>query len=266
MKGRYLVSRHLDHLIPVAEGPPIDCFIPEDADVYLVLRLRGGGGPFHGFGAGGRISQKINKDSRPPRAYDGTKSVRLHITVINALYFTKITGLPCPESPISVKTYLENNFPWFELYDEHIPTADNTTGSNPLASVRSLRQIEHDKKNLLMYGSGASCFICCREITTVILQPCGHRTCDDCSTVTKCPSCKKTVKSRKRFAAPMSSPDEEDGVEADSLDARTVKLKYSAKRGIVTSFKLNKHDISPLSGEWKLKTRSTRRSAYIYPN
>ncbi|EDR03199.1 ubiquitin, partial [Laccaria bicolor S238N-H82] len=48
-----------------------DYNIQKESTIYLVLRLRGGGDMdmLGGFSVGGRISQKINKDSLPPLAY-----------------------------------------------------------------------------------------------------------------------------------------------------------------------------------------------------
>ena len=220
-----------------------------------MLRLRGGWDQdavdiVSGFGAGGKISQKINRDPFPTIAYDHSKVQKFHISVINAAYFSAITGLPSPPSPISTRTYLQHGFPWFELYDEDIPTANNTSSANPLAGVRSIAQMDADRRSAGGSNTQAECEYCAYEMATHRLSPCGHVFCDDCSTTTVCPTCKRRFSSRERFAAPMPLPgrEDDDGVEALSLDERIVKLRAGERSGTVVSFRLGNHAISPLCG------------------
>jgi Prokaryotic RING finger family 4 len=224
--------------------------------MHLVLRLRGGGDPdatdiVSGFGAGGKISQKINRDPLPISAYDHSKVQKFHISVINAAHFSAITGLPSPPSPITTRTYLEHGLPWFELYDEHIPTANNTSSATPLAGVRSIAQMDADRRTAGGSNIQAECEYCAYEMATHRLSPCGHVFCDDCSTTTACPTCERRFTSRERFAAPMPLPgrEDDDGVEALSLDERIVRLRAGESSGTVVSFRLRNHAISPLCGE-----------------
>jgi hypothetical protein len=207
-----------------------------------VLRLRGAGDLdatdiVSGFGAGGKISQKINRDPLPVTAYDHSKVQQFHITIINAAYFSAVTGLPSPPSPISTSTYLQHGLPWFELYDEHIPTANNTSSATPLAGVRSIAQTDADRKAAGGSNTQAGCEYCAYEMATHRLSPCGHVFCDDCSTTTACPTCEKRFTSREQFAAPMPLPgkEDDDGVEASSLDERIVKLRAGESSGTVIS-------------------------------
>ncbi|KIJ10346.1 hypothetical protein PAXINDRAFT_61777, partial [Paxillus involutus ATCC 200175] len=91
-----------------------DYNVGRNSTLRLVLRLRGGWytDMEAGFAAGGRISQKINRDPLPITAYDHDRVQRFHVSVINAAYFSKITGLPNPPSPITPQTYLELKLPW----------------------------------------------------------------------------------------------------------------------------------------------------------
>jgi hypothetical protein len=59
-----------------------------------------------GFAAGGKISQKIDRDPLPIEAYDESKGQRFHVSVINAAYFSLVTRLSNPPSPITAQTYL----------------------------------------------------------------------------------------------------------------------------------------------------------------
>jgi hypothetical protein len=202
-----------------------------------------------GFGAGGKISQKINRDPLPIIAYDHSSVQQFHITVINAAHFSAITGLPSPPSPISSTTYLQHGLSWFELYDEHIPTAGNTSSAT-LAGVRSIAQIDADRKSAGESNTQAECGYCAYEMATIQLSPCGHVFCDGCSTTSACPTCEMRFTSRKRFAAAMPLPgnEEDDGVEALSLDERIVKLRAGERSGWVVSFRLRDHAISALCG------------------
>jgi predicted Zn-ribbon and HTH transcriptional regulator len=204
-----------------------------------------------GFGAGGKISQKINRDPLPITAYDHSKGQQFHVTVINAAYFSAITGLPNPPSPISTRTYLQHGFPWFELYDEHIPTANNTSSATSLSGVRSIAQVDADRKSAGGSEVQAECGYCAYEMATYRLSPCGHVFCDDCSTSSSCPTCEKRFMSRERFAAAMPLPgkEDDDGVEALSLDERIVKLRAGVSSDTVVSFRLKGHAISDLCGE-----------------
>lgn len=163
--------------------------------IELCLRMLGGGrGPDYdnlqaGFAAGGRISQKINRDPLPPLAYDQTKGSRLHVTIINAVHFASVTGLPNPVSPISAKTYNKLGLPWYKLYDEHIPHANNATTPTPLSDVRSVAQLDRERASRGSSDVQLDCGYCNYEMATIRLQPCGHGMCDSCSTVDVCPSC-----------------------------------------------------------------------------
>ena len=234
-----------------------DYNIQKESTIHLVLRLRGGGDidMLGGFSVGGRISQKINKDSLPPLAYNFQRGCRLYVTVINATHFTSVTGLPIPPSPVSAKTYLENGYPWFELYDEHIPVANNTTTPTPLSNVLSMSQLAQQEKSTKGKSSlDRKCTNCVYETATISVGPCGHEFCEDCSSsVTGCPSCQQFISVRQRFAAPMPTAgrEDDDGVEAGSLDDRIVKLKYGASQGMVTSFRLRSDTVAPLTGDAK---------------
>ncbi|KAF8163723.1 hypothetical protein B0H34DRAFT_795393 [Crassisporium funariophilum] len=232
-----------------------DYNIQRESTLHLILRLRGGGDVtmLGGLAVGGRISQKINRDPLPPSAYNMDKVSRLHVTIINAANFTSLTGLPCTPSPVNTKTYIDSGLPWFELYDEHIPTANNTSTSTALSIVQSLAQMLRISSPPITTSLAQDCGFCTYEMATINFQPCGHAVCDDCSNATRCPSCQKPVSNRIRFAAPMAALGAEDdvGVEAGTLNERIVKLKNYASRGKVITFKLKKDTVCPLTGDGK---------------
>ncbi|TFK70048.1 hypothetical protein BDN72DRAFT_568256 [Pluteus cervinus] len=242
-----------------------DYGILEGSTLHLVLRLRGGWAPTFddgqspgtvvGFAAGGWITQKIIRDNVPAQAYNFPGGRRLHISVINAAHFPSITGLPAPPTPVSTQTYLNSGLPWFKMYEEEIPNANNTSIGAALAAVRSVAMIDRERAAT---GQGAStqqsCGFCTYEMATLRLIPCGHVLCDDCAdglSVNRCPTCPTRVTSRQRFAAQMRLPGQEDGDGLDSLslDERIVALKRVAGTNEIISFKLHEHNVSGLCGE-----------------
>jgi hypothetical protein len=82
------------------------------------------------------------------------------------------------------------------------------------------------------------------------LSPCGHPFCDKCANTRLCPSCGVLVAHRVRFAAPMPVPgrEDDDGVEAMSLDERIIRLRAGAREGKVQSFRLRAHAVAEPSG------------------
>ncbi|KIK79448.1 hypothetical protein PAXRUDRAFT_834089 [Paxillus rubicundulus Ve08.2h10] len=227
--------------------------ISRESTLHLTLRLQGGGHTDMeaGFAVGGRISQKINRDPLPSTIYDHDRVQRFHVSVINAAYFSKITGLPNPPSPITPQTYLKLKLPWFTLYDEHIPSANNTSSRTVLTNLLSIAQIDAARAATKGGETQEQCGYCTYEMATQTMSPCGHVFCDDCSTSTSCPKCRKRVTLRTRFAAAMPVPGNEDGdgVDALSLDERIVKLRAGAESGTVYSFRLKDHAVSALCGE-----------------
>ena len=240
--------------------------------MHLVLRLRGGGGEiggvaverrisqetFGGVAVGGRISQKINKDPLPPFAYDYKRAFRLHVTIINSAHFSTLTGLPTPSTPIKTSTYIKQGLPWYELYDEHVPAANNssTSNPNPLNAVKSLGALlarNFTSSNRKSKGVATDCVYCDYEFAVMTLRPCGHNVCEDCSIVAKCPYCETVILGRDRFAASMGTMAAEHDmvVEAGSVNERIVKLRLNSGTSKVVSFKDPRHYVSPLHGAGK---------------
>ncbi|KIM48718.1 hypothetical protein M413DRAFT_21055 [Hebeloma cylindrosporum] len=231
--------------------------IHHGATVRLVLSLRGGGGEiFGGVAVGGRISQKIYKDPLPPFAYDYARACRLHVTIINSAHFTALTGLPTPRCPIKTSTYIKHGLPWYELYDEHVPVANNTSTPNSLNTVKTLGTLlaqASPSSNRTSKDIATECVYCDYEFAVMTLRPCGHDVCEGCSTVTRCPSCRNVIVGRDRFAASMGTmaAEHDMGVESGSNNERIVRLRLNSGTHKVVSFKEPRHAVSPLNGDGK---------------
>lgn len=220
-----------------------------------------------GFAAGGRISQKINRDRLPVIAYDPDAGERLYVHVLNSAYFQGITGLPAPPSPINTQTYLQLGLPWYQIFEEHIPRANNASrgAARALEGVKSIAQL--DEVNASQgKQTQQECTFCQYQMATTRLVPCGHVVCDDCAEGLEpraCPTCPQFVRAREKFAASMSMPgqEENDGVTVEHIrtdnqtgaitgvNAAVVILRRYAGTGKVISSKLVGAQVSPLHGQ-----------------
>lgn len=101
-----------------------------------------------GFGAGGRIKQRIYPDPLGFETWESTprRVIRLHLIEVNE--YSEITGEPVPPSPLDANTYSRFGLPWFEVYDaargdipvtsslSQIKSVDDLTGGVDAASER----------------------------------------------------------------------------------------------------------------------------------
>ncbi|KAG8995286.1 hypothetical protein FRB93_001180 [Tulasnella sp. JGI-2019a] len=111
-----------------------DYNIGPNSTLYLILRLRGGGYPIKmlGLGAGGKIKQKINKDTQDPQIWDLESTTLINIQILNSLDFSHVTGYQAPPTPITPGMYRDQGVPWFKLYDDHVPAANTKAGQKVL--------------------------------------------------------------------------------------------------------------------------------------
>jgi hypothetical protein len=83
------------------------------------------GGPLRagmGFGAGGRMRQKLYPDRHGLDTWDPTQRARVAVHIVNSEQFRAITGTAPPAPPIDAATYSAHGLPWFDLYDEQAAT------------------------------------------------------------------------------------------------------------------------------------------------
>jgi hypothetical protein len=103
-----------------AGGIQLIVFAPRAGRVPDTEPPRGLPAPAHamGLGAGGTIRQKIYPDPYGVDVWDRANCGAATVHVLNAAQYAHVTGRRPPLTPISVETYLERGFPWFELYEE----------------------------------------------------------------------------------------------------------------------------------------------------
>ncbi len=201
-----------------------------------------------GIAPGGTIAQKIVRDTLPTTAYDQILTSRVHVSIFNSA-MSRTIGLPLPTSPVSVHTYIRAGLPWFDLYEENIPAVQLPT-AGPLQQLKSVAEKEAEKRDSRGHsGQQEDCGYCTHQMATIALEPCNHFFCDGCSAgLSACPTCSCRVQGKRRFAAPMMVPGQEEHLGVDRLDARIAKLKRAAGTGVIVYFRNAEDDISPLTG------------------
>jgi len=127
----------------------LDYKINHESTLHLVLRLRGGGGDSvdhreRGFGAGGKIKQKIYKDPSSIRMYDLRKAMKVFVHCINSEGFKQITGYNLAESNITQALYKASKIPWFSLYDDNFEASSSSSSSSVLKDVKSVEEIDQE--------------------------------------------------------------------------------------------------------------------------
>jgi hypothetical protein len=92
-----------------------------------------------GIAAGGAIRQKIYPDRFGIDTWDPNNRGTVTVHVLNGERYAQVTGRKPPPTPISVETYLERGFPWFELYDED---RGDVAAPDPLKRIKSVDAID----------------------------------------------------------------------------------------------------------------------------
>ncbi len=90
-----------------------------------------------GLAAGGRMTQKVLADPHGLDVWDTSESARVYVHIVSSEQWREITGEEAPPTPVTAKTYAQHGYPWFQLYDEHLP---GLAGSEVLAGVKSVAE------------------------------------------------------------------------------------------------------------------------------
>ncbi|KAI1456079.1 hypothetical protein F4805DRAFT_468314 [Annulohypoxylon moriforme] len=117
-----------------------DYEISKGSIVVLVLNLRGGGMPVPmAIAAGGKIKQKIEKDTTRPNTWLKDQTITIPVQILNSAAFYRVTGRNPPPSPIDASIYAEAGLPFFDMYEEDSGIAGD------FEVVKSINQIEQDR-------------------------------------------------------------------------------------------------------------------------
>jgi hypothetical protein len=117
--------------------------IIKGAQIFLVLRLRGGGAPviqhIMGVAAGGNIKQSIRKDTYDSDGWDREMTLTVPVHILNSAAFRHVTGEEPPPTPISASDYSEAGLPFFDMDEENSDTAGE------FGELKSVNEIEQER-------------------------------------------------------------------------------------------------------------------------
>lgn len=91
-----------------------------------------------GIAAGGSLEQQIHPDIYGIDTWDHNQRRSIKIRIINSKSYEAITGLPAPDSPVTVEHYQKAGIPWFSNYDENTKSLD---GAAPFKRIRGVEEI-----------------------------------------------------------------------------------------------------------------------------
>jgi len=91
-----------------------------------------------GIAPGGRITQEIYEDERPLSHWDQLAGSRVFIHLLNSQDWTRITGEPPPETPITADAYRQAGIPWFDHYREDLTPRPGGSGLKGIKSVEEM--------------------------------------------------------------------------------------------------------------------------------
>lgn len=95
-----------------------------------------------GLAAGGRMKQKIYPDPYGVSVWNPDHSARVFVHIVNSELWREITGEEPPATPVTARTYALHHLPWFDLYDEAVPTL---SPSPVLSKVKSIKELDEQK-------------------------------------------------------------------------------------------------------------------------
>ena len=95
-----------------------------------------------GLAAGGSMKQSIYDDHHGIRTWDPDSSTRVFVHLCNSEVWRQITGEEAPSSPVTAKEYEAAGLPWYDVYDEGVPSV---TGGEELQAVKSVAEMDKEK-------------------------------------------------------------------------------------------------------------------------
>ena len=92
-----------------------------------------------GLGAGGQISQRIYADPYGIETWDEAACVEVFIHIVSPRTWYAMTGEPPPPTPVTYRAYQAAGLPWFQIYDEDLPSI---APSHELEKIRSIDDLD----------------------------------------------------------------------------------------------------------------------------
>jgi hypothetical protein len=91
-----------------------------------------------GLAPGGSIRQVVCEDRRPLGDYDVSRTLRLFVTILDAVAWRHVTGELPPTKPPTAKDYARAGLPWFDLYRSDVTAVGGTPALKGLKSAGEL--------------------------------------------------------------------------------------------------------------------------------
>jgi hypothetical protein len=89
------------------------------------------------IGAGGTTKQTTVPDKNDPRIWDVASVKLVNIQLVNSAAFELIEGLATPNTPVSYKTYVSANLPFYDICEEKPSTI-----SGAFSKVKTISQVD----------------------------------------------------------------------------------------------------------------------------
>jgi len=212
-----------------------------------------------GIAAGGQIKQKIYKDNKRANIYDEDARQRVWIHTVSTDLWESITGVVTPITPIVPGIYKKYDYPWFDLYDEHLQELQPTGRFRKLLSVRQLDMSASPSRSsdLPDPTNPPRCSAHSDTQSGCVFRPCGHYGCEGCVGRViiggnKCPVCGKAVARMVGFQKPIPRVNVGGGSEGDwwSVEERIegIPAHTTPEAASVITLILDEDNVSCLSG------------------
>ncbi|KAJ6588408.1 hypothetical protein B0H19DRAFT_1248071 [Mycena capillaripes] len=234
-----------------------DYNIQDGNTLHLALRLRGGGYETlddgrMGIAAGGKITQKIYKDVHSPLVYDDENRYRVFIHTVSTAAWEMITGVVCPVTPITPELYKAYDYPWFDLYDEHLPTVHPTGVFDRVCSIAKLDNAPLPAYDMIDPRTPPSCPRHLARQSVCVSRPCAHAACSQCFGESimsgKCVVCAQNVAKYVGFDKPVPVVKRGGGSEGNWWEAEAQIEGVPSGSPNVVTLMLAEDSVSKLHG------------------
>ena len=167
-------------------------------------------------------------------------------------------------SDVISSAYKEYNYPWFDLYDEHLLELPH---SGRFSNLQSVRQLDTGASASPTWSSDLPdpanpphCSIHSRRQSGCVFRPCGHYGCEGCVGVimggNKCPLCGQVVARMVGFKKPIPRVNVGAGSEGDwwSVEEKIegIPVHTKSEAASVITLILDEDNVSRLSGTTSL--------------
>ena len=91
-----------------------------------------------GLAPGGQMRQQIYASTYPLAEWDTSERSRCFVHIVNSMVWQSSTGQLPPHAPLTAKQYAQLRLPWFDYYDDTVPSLAATSTLTGLKSVAEI--------------------------------------------------------------------------------------------------------------------------------